>query len=257
MRHIVSYSGGAGSFCAAQRVVAEYGADNVELLFTDTKMEDETLYTFLEASAAYLGAKLVVIAEGRDPWQVFKDRRVIGNTQMDPCSETLKRNFMMRYIKKAAKETPVTVYVGIDWTEQHRLPRVVERYAPVCKVLAPMCEPPYLTKPAMLASIRAAGLEMPRLYQLGFAHNNCGGFCVKAGMAAFKQLLQHLPERYAYHEAKEEEMRQFLGKDVAILRDRRGLKKGDKPKPLTLKALRERILDEDEQFEFGGCGCML
>ena len=88
---------------------------------------------------------------------------------------------------------------------------------------------------------------------MGFPHNNCGGFCVKAGQAHFKHLLEQMPERYAYHENKEQELRSYLDKDVAILRDRRG----GTTKPLTLKDLRLRLVNDGEvdPYDWGGCGC--
>jgi hypothetical protein len=53
-------------------------------------------------------------------------------------------------------------------------------------------------------------------------------------------------------------MRRLLGRDVAILRDRR---RGGVAKPLPLRVLRERIeaaaLTESEQLEIGGCGCFV
>ena len=82
---------------------------------------------------------------------------------------------------------------------------------------------------------------------------------MKAGKAHFLHLLRTLPEVYAEWERNEESVRQHLGKDVSILRDRiqvGGLKAVN---PLTLRALRERAEEvastEDGQLEWGGCGC--
>jgi hypothetical protein len=88
---------------------------------------------------------------------------------------------------------------------------------------------------------------------MGFQHNNCGGFCIKAGQAHFARLLHKMPERYAFHEEQEQKFRREKGKDVAILRDRIG---GD-TKPMTLQAFREGIqsgglFDQDDE---GGCNC--
>jgi PP-loop superfamily ATP-utilizing enzyme len=37
MKHIVMYSGGAGSYILSKRVIAKYGKENTILLFADTK----------------------------------------------------------------------------------------------------------------------------------------------------------------------------------------------------------------------------
>ena len=100
------------------------------------------------------------------------------------------------------------------------------------------------------------GIRLPRLYELGFAHNNCGGFCVKAGQGHFANLLRAMPARYAKHEALERAMRAYLGKDVSVLTDRRG---DGKKKPLTLRDLRMRIESgaQVDAFDIGGCGCFV
>jgi hypothetical protein len=72
------------------------------------------------------------------------------------------------------------LYVGIDWSESRRTPAVERGWAP-WTVRFPMCDPPYLSKQDMLDDARAAGLEPPRLYELGFSHNNFYWTTVGAG----------------------------------------------------------------------------
>ena len=45
--HVVFLSGGLGSWATLRRVINRHGADNVYALFTDTLIEDKTLYKFL------------------------------------------------------------------------------------------------------------------------------------------------------------------------------------------------------------------
>jgi len=114
---------------------------------------------------------------------------------------------------------------------------------------------PWLTRLDLIEVLRGRGIEPPALYQHGYPHNNCGGFCIKAGQGQFKMLLESHPDRYAYHEGREQEFREFIDKDVSILRDRRG----GETRPLTMKAFREMVeRDEGDQLELleiGGCGC--
>jgi hypothetical protein len=68
-------------------------------------------------------------------------------------------------------------------------------------------------------------------------------------------LVDKMPERYAYHEAKEQEMREYLGKDVAMMKKTvKGV-----TSPYTLKQLREDIEKKKEidLFDIGGCGCFV
>jgi len=249
------FSGGVGSWAAAKRVAETHGTESLVLLFADTLIEDPDLYRFLPEAAANVGGELVRIAEGRTPWEVFKDVRLIGNTWADPCSKILKRKFIRRWITDHHDPTNTIVYLGIDWTEQHRLEKAIPHWDP-WTLRAPLTEPPYLDKQDVFDWLATEGIELPRLYKLGMPHNNCGGACVKAGKAHFARLLEVLPDVYADWEHKEQEMRDYLGKDVAILRDRRD----GVTKPETLKAWRERLeasdqLTLDETLDWGGCGC--
>jgi len=182
---------------------------------------------------------------------VFKDVRMLGNSRLDPCSRILKREMATKWVKKNYPDPKdVVLYIGMDWTEEHRYLRSKRFWQPY-EVQATLLEKPYLMKDDMIAWLNDEGIDEPRLYKLGFPHNNCGGGCIKAGQAHFKHLHKALPEVYAEWEREEEKMRQFLDRDVSILKDRRG----GTTKTLTLKQLRKRDDDQCDLFEWGGCGC--
>ena len=157
MRHIVMFSGGAGSWATARRVADREGTENLTLLFADTLMEDEDLYRFVEEAAANIGGRFVKIAEGRDVWQVFFDVRFLGNTRIDPCSRILKRELLRGWLEDNCDSADTTVYLGIDWSESHRFERAQGYWHPwVCE--APMCDPPLLDKADVIAALRAHGI---------------------------------------------------------------------------------------------------
>ena len=246
-RYVVMYSGGVGSWGAAMRLPA--GAD-VTLLFCDTLIEDESLYEFLRQSSASLGHPLVWLKDGRTPWEVFKDKRWIGNSRIAQCSHLLKQVPARKWMDENGEGA--TVVVGIDWSESHRLDAIRKHWAP-WPVIAPLCDAPYMSKDGLLKALRFHGLKIPRLYGMGFSHNNCGGFCVRAGVGHFANLHKQMPERFAYHEAQEQKLRAYLGKDQAILsRVRDGGKR-----PLTLRELREELESnaQVDMLDVGGCGC--
>lgn len=263
MKHVVMFSSGAGSWAAARRVADEHGTENLFLVFSDVKGdndhphtgEDADNYRFLKEAAADIGGTLVWLNEGRDVWEVFHDDRFLGNSRLANCSKFLKQRPARQWLEENCAPEDTIVYVGIDWMETHRLPAIENNYKPyVAK--APLTEAPYISKDDVLADLRARGIEPPRMYGMGFAHANCGGFCVRAGQGHFKQLLQIMPDRYAYHEQKEQELREYLGKDVAILRDRTG----GTVKPLTLTEFRKRVEGASptvEDADIGGCGCFV
>jgi len=251
---VVMFSGGAGSWAAARRTVEAHGPDVVTLLFCDTLVEDPDLYRFLADAAADVGAPLVRIADGRTPWQVFRDERFLGNARIAPCSKLLKQRPARQWMTENAPSA--VVVLGIDWTEAHRLPGARRGWEP-WPVEAPLCERPFLSRHAVIGMMTERGIRPPDLYGQGFPHNNCAGGCVRAGAAQFARLYRQRPAVFAEWEQGEADLRAYLGADVAILRDRRN----GETRPLTLAALRERLDGEStttfDGDEWGGCGCFV
>jgi hypothetical protein len=252
--HVVFYSSGAGSYQVAKIVCDKHGAENVVLLFADTLIEDEDNYRFLHETASYLGAELVLVADGRTPWEVFRDKRWIGNSRVAQCSHELKQKVCLKWLREYDPVRECVLYIGIDWTEAHRLDSIVKNWHP-WKVEAPLMYPPYLQKADIVKGLMSLGIEPPRLYSMGFAHANCGGFCVRGGKAHFANLYKQLPDRYMEHAEREREMREYLQTENTILtRQEGGVRLS-----LSLLELSEMI-DGDPQvdmLDIGGCGCFV
>lgn len=268
MYHVVFNSAGIGSWATGMRVAEIHGTDNLIQLFTDTKKlndkhphrgGDEDAYRFLRESSPLIGGKLEWVSAGKDIWRVFEDRRYMGNSRVDPCSEFLKREMARKWIEERFKPDEVILYIGMDWTEAHRSVKNIKFWEPY-KVEFPMMDEPYLDKEQMCRWVESLGVKRPRLYELGFSHNNCGGFCVKAGLGQFYLLLKTMPDRYAYHETKQEELFAVLGKRVPFLRQT----VDGELRYLSLKEYREQIeelerhgqaISEEDRQDKGGCGC--
>lgn len=264
MHHVVMFSGGIGSWATAKRVAAEHGSTDLTLLFADVKGdnpsphvgEDEDCYRFIADAAANVGAKLVTVKDGRDIWQVFKDKRFLGNSRQANCSHLLKQKPCRDWLDANCDPADTTVYVGIDWTETHRIPAIKKNYLPY-RAVAPMTEKPYLDKQGMIDWATSEGLKPPRMYAQGYPHANCGGGCVRAGKAQFQLLYRNNPERFKEWERNENELRDYLAKDVTILTEERHGTRINLP----LTVLRNRIesqpslFDDADDYDFGGCGC--
>ena len=259
--HIVSVSSGLGSAYAWKLLCDRYGPENVTGVFTDVNGEHPDNYRFLAEVQYQLGSRLVKLTnDGKTIWDVMIEQRFLANTRVDLCSRILKRESFQNWLVTHAEPAETVIYLGIDWTEVHRLDRARPVWAENgWTISAPMCEPPYPDRMVAQSWLDSEGIRRPALYDMGFGHANCGGGCVKAGVRQFKKLL--LVDRRWYvgwWEAGEERVRAHLGKDHAILRDRTG----KKTRPMTLRELRERIdgcgtLFDDEPEE-QGCGvCFL
>lgn len=253
MRHVVQFSTGAGSAEVAWRVVDEHGPAAVILLTADTKVEDDDNWRFAAEVVARLGCEWVLLADGRTPMQVGRDERCVPNNRMAVCSKLLKRKLLRRHINEHFDPADTVVYLGYDWTEPERHDRAVPHWLPY-RIESPLISPPYVSKPDLLDVFRARGIEPPDLYAQGFPHANCGGACVRGGQAQWRLLLHVNRPRYLEWEGEEQVTRDLLGKDVTILRDRRG----KQLRPLTLRAFRERLEEVPTLFDpadWGACGC--
>jgi len=249
--HLIFYSGGLASWATAKRVAEKHGTKNLKMLFTDTMIEDKDLYRFLDESALNVGGELIKIADGRTPFEVFKDVKLLGNSRLDPCSRILKREMATNWIKNNYPDAEsVVLYIGMSWDEEHRFKRSQKFWSPY-SIQAPMLEKPYMTKELMMEWCNSEGMMYPRLYDLGFPHNNCGGGCIKAGQAHWRHVLEVLPEVYQLWEIEEKKMQDYLGRAVTILT----YQEGNTKKTLSLEQLRKRSDEQCDLFDWGGCGC--
>jgi 3'-phosphoadenosine 5'-phosphosulfate sulfotransferase (PAPS reductase)/FAD synthetase len=261
--YIVSVSGGLSSFGALYRVLQHKSRNQVKAVFADVgtvhdrngkilEGEDEDVYRFLDDIERVLDFPIERIRnpDYKSVWDTFHKVKMMGSTLRDPCSRLLKRTVLENYIQDngytARNSTRV---IGFGWMEINR----AEKYKAYMDAHNWKCWFPLITKPywdnTHIAELcTQLGLKVPRLYHLGFSHNNCGGFCVKMGLGQSYDLWKSFPERYAYHEAQEQKFRKENDKDVTILR------KGGVP--ITLKALR-KLFEEGyipDTSQYVGCG---
>src|SRR5882757_2541072 len=118
--HVVQFSGGIGSFCAAVRVAERHGTDRLTLLIADTGIEDPDLWRFADDAARLLGVALTKVSDGRTPWQVFRDKRFLGNDRLTPCSRALKQIPCRKHMTEHNDPADTIVYIGIENTPRDR-----------------------------------------------------------------------------------------------------------------------------------------
>lgn len=215
----------------------------------------------LRSEAASALPELTWLVEGRDPWEVFRDERFLGNSRIDPCSKSLKRIVLDKHRLETADPDKAVFCVGIGPHEAHRYTRLAARMAADgWRYEAPLLgtfEGEVYRGGDPLRYLDDAGIARPRLYDAGYVHNNCGGFCIKAGHAHYLNRLRAQPKRFAYDAMMERKLADYIGKPVSMLTDRSG--DGTK-KLLTLDDFAARVVPEtlfDYQPGDSGCGCMI
>jgi hypothetical protein len=249
--HVVSLSGGAASFCVLKELLRRHGKENVVAAFCDTTIEDPDLYRFLDDIERVLKIKIVKLCDGRTPWQVFRDRKWHGNSRIAHCSEELKGKVFSKWLSQHYQPKDCILHFGFGASESRRLATARKNWFPYqCESI--LLEPPYLSREQMLQEIDGSGIDVPRLYELGFSHNNCGGYCCKAGQGHFNRLLRELPAVYAHHEQEQEQLfKEFPKLLPSLEKTTNGVK--------SYLSLRDfRLLIEigcKPESGVGGCGC--
>ena len=175
--YIVNTSGGLSSFEALRRAIEQKGKEHVHPVFADTLSEDPDLYRFLDDQERYFGITIDRLSDGRDIWEVFRDRKAIKLPRQNntaPCSTFLKRKIIEEAVK-AAYATGTYIHVaGLDWSETHRIEQFKAAH-PDAECWFPCNEKPYPDNCSIAECLESVGIKVPELYTLGFSHNNCGG----------------------------------------------------------------------------------
>ena len=233
MKHVVSFSTGLSSAITVERVIERYGRENTIIVFMDTKIEDDDNYRFMDDCRSRWG-EIIVLADGRDPYQVARDAQIIPNNKIAPCTFALKIKLFVRYVESIKDE--FVIHIGYDYSEVHRCEATTRNYgARGWKVDYPLLWKPIEFRPYSQVCRDDWGIEPPRMYAMGYSHANCGGKCVKQGWGDWLRTLINFPERYAAAEQWECEMRNHpVRKDYAILKDQ----SGGMVRPKTLESLR-------------------
>lgn len=253
MKHVVSVSSGLGSAYLWSVVHAAH--PDCVAVFADVNGEHVDNYRFLGAVQAHVGGKLVILDNGgRTIWDVFEKERFLGNSRVDICSRELKRKPIQRWLEANCDPADTTMHIGIDWTEEHRIPGNRRGWARLGWTTAYLLADRDLDKNSALDWCTAAGISPPELTVRGWPHANCGGGCVRSGMGQFAALHRDDPAEYAKWEAGEARIQGVVGKPVTILRSR----KGGKATPLSLTALRPLIASGEVKPNIadGSCRCM-
>ena len=155
-----------------------------------------------------------------DIWDAFRHTGRMGSSLADPCSRMLKRETMLRFMQDFYDPAHTTLHVGITADEIDRMLAIRKNWQRSgWDVQAPLAEYENRSK-ANKRSLELLGW-VPFVYSWGGAHNNCNGFCVKAGHAQMARLLHYAPDVFNYHAQRELEFQRNYDTDATIMRDRK------------------------------------
>lgn len=174
----VWFSCGAASAVSLRETLRRYGDTcEVRALNNPIMEEDEDNRRFLRDVEQWLGITIQSVINPKRPLcsavEVWETRKYMSGTMGAPCTVELKRQARQAF---EALHPAQWMVMGFTAEEQKRHDNFVRSERG--NVLPVLIEAG-LTKQACAQIITDAGLELPRMYALGYPNANCPG-CVKA-----------------------------------------------------------------------------
>ena len=211
-RYLAWFSCGDASAVATKLTLAQYGAENVTVAYTDTGSEHEDNKRFLLDCEKWFGVPILRLKsdEYEDVDDVIERRRFLNGPHGAPCTIELKKK--VRWKIEADYDWQVFGYTA-DSKDAARAVRFRQQN-PDVRLLTPLIERG-LTKDDCHAVVAAAGIELPEMYKLGYTNNNCIG-CVKGKMGYWNKIRVDFPETFQIRSRQERDL------DHAMIHDADG-----------------------------------
>lgn len=187
-RKLAWFSCGAASAVSTKLALSMY--DNVEIVRIHIKDEDIDNDRFANECEQWFGQEIKVLTN--DEFQgsvdkVIEKRRYMSGVAGAPCTSELKKA-----VRKNYQRFDDSHIFGFDVNEKHRVDQVLDA-EPELDILTPLIEHE-IDKDFCFQLIRSVGIEIPRMYRLGFPNANCIG-CVKASGAGYwSNVRKHFPD---------------------------------------------------------------
>ena len=206
------WSAGITSAVACKLAIENYGSDNVALFYFDTGAAHPDNDRFKKECEEWYGCQIHTRKSKKydNPLHVIRKNRYVNGPNGARCTLELKKQ--VRYdIEKEIKYTGQVFGFEFSTKEINRAIRFKEQY-PDAKPLFPLIDK-RMTKNNCAFFIEQAGIQLPKMYELGYPNNNCIG-CVKGGQGYWNKIRTDFPDVFEqFVEVEHEIGRTCLKKD--------------------------------------------
>ena len=187
-RAVVWFSCGAASAITAMYAVKKY--DNCEVVYCDTGGEHKSNYEFLLDIQDLIDREITILKNHKykNHFEVFRKEKYLQGIKGARCTTELKKKLRLKY------QRPDDIHIFGYTLEEKNRAKKFESFNPELKVDWLLIEKG-ITKENCLGILWQKGVRLPKMYELGYNHNNCIG-CVKGGMGYWIQIRKDFPEHY-------------------------------------------------------------
>lgn len=239
-RVVCRFSCGAASACATKLAIERYG-ERVKIINAFIANEDADNRRFLADCEIWFGRSVEVLRDvkyGATASEVWRRNRFIVSRSGAKCSKALKRDVLDAY---GLPGDIVVMGYTADPRDVARFDRYIDAHAEQ-SVVAPLIDAS-ITKRDCLEMVARGGLQLPRMYRLGYHNANCPG-CPKGGEGYWNKIRVDFPEVFE----TTSQIQDMLGPGSYFFRDR---KSGERISLRMLKSTAGRFVDEPP-VECGG-----
>lgn len=226
-RVVIWFSCGVTSAVAVKLAIQKYkDIKPIHICYTDPGSEHEDNKRFLKDCEGWFDHEITILKSEKykDIWEVFDKTGFLVGSKGARCTTEMKKTLRDKFQKV---HSDIQVF-GFDLDDEDRADRAMkfrERNSEV--YLEAILLDKDLSKVDCLAIIQNAGIEIPTMYKLGYANNNCIG-CVKGKAGYWNKIRIDFPEVFE----RMSQVEQHLG--IAI---NKNFKKPNRGKKLFLKDL--------------------
>jgi len=189
-RVVVWFSCGAASAVAAKMAVQEYG-DRCVIAYCDTGGEHESNKQFLLDVQEWVGAPVEILKNTcgyTDHFDVYRKTKYLVGVRGARCTIELKKRLRFDF------QRPDDIHVFGYTSDEKERADFFNRNNPELATDWILVRN-NVSKEDCLGLLWQERIKIPKLYELGYGHNNCIG-CVKGGKGYWNQIRKDFPEVY-------------------------------------------------------------
>lgn len=185
---VVWFSCGAASAVAAKKTIEQYGHDHIIRIVNNPVIEeDEDNQRFLKDVEKWLGVAIETAINPAFPncsaVTVWEKRKFMSGVKGAPCTLELKKKARQHWESQNHHDFLVLGFTAEEYRRYENF-RTNER-----ENILPILIKAGITKDKCFDIIKEAGIELPRIYKLGYPNANCIG-CVKASSSTYWNLVR-------------------------------------------------------------------
>lgn len=192
MRCLVWVSCGTTSAIAGKLAIQQYGLENCDFYYIGIQTAHEDNIRFLQDLEKWYGKEIITerSAKYSDQFEVIEDTGYVNGAGGARCTLELKK--AVRFKIQVQYPDAIQIF-GFEFVKKeiNRAIRFLEQY-PECNARFPLIEQ-QVTKPQCAEILLKNGIDLPKMYLLGYSNNNCIG-CVKGKKGYWNKIRIDFPE---------------------------------------------------------------